>query len=126
MKRFSPWLALLFCSIFLISCQYDNEEELYGKGGDCDTSNVTYSQTIKPILTASCYTCHSTGNAPSFGSGINLENYNELMIRVNNGKLVGAISHSPGYSAMPQAGTKLDDCTIEKIKTWINNGALND
>lgn len=126
MKRLIPRLAILFWSLFFTSCQYDNEEELYGKGGDCDTSNVTYSQTIKPILTASCYTCHSSSNAPSFGSRINLENYNELMIRVNNGKLVGAISHSPGYTAMPLVGAKLDDCTIEKIKTWIDNGALND
>ncbi len=126
MKQFTSWLTLLICSVSIISCQYNNEEDLYGKNENCDISNVSYSKTIIPILTASCYTCHSTSNASSFGSGINLENFNELMIRVNNGKLVGAISHLPGYPAMPRVGAKLDDCSIEKIKAWINNGALND
>jgi mono/diheme cytochrome c family protein len=124
MKQISSWIMLLFLSVAFFSCSYDNEEDLYGNE-ICDTSSVTYSKTIKPVLTANCYSCHSTSNAPSFGSGIKLENYDDLMVQVNNGKLVGAITHSPGYPAMPQGGAKLDDCPIEKIVTWINNGAPN-
>jgi hypothetical protein len=124
MKQISSWIMLLFLSVAFFSCSYDNEEDLYGNE-ICDTSSVTYSKTIKPVLTSNCYSCHSTSNAPSFGSGIKLENYDDLMVQVNNGKLVGAITHSPGYSAMPQGGVKLDDCTIEKIVTWINSGAPN-
>jgi cytochrome c5 len=125
MKQFTSWLGLLAFSFFLVSCEYNNEEELYGDKQDCDTSNVAYSQTVKPILTASCYSCHSVSNANTFGSGINLETYSELMIQINNGKLVGAISHSPGFTPMPQVGAKLDDCSIEKIKAWINEGAAD-
>lgn len=126
MKRLTPWLILLFFSILLIRCQYDNEEELYGGSDNCDTSNVTYSQTVKPILTNNCYSCHSASNANSFGEGINLETYSELITVANNGRLLGAIEHSSGYDPMPLGGNKLDDCTIEKIKAWINNGATND
>jgi hypothetical protein len=124
MKQISSWIMLLFLSVAFFSCSYDNEEDLYGNE-ICDTSSVNYSKTIKPVLTANCYSCHSTSNAPSFGSGIKLENYDDLMVQVNNGKLVGAITHLPGYSAMPQGGVKLDDCTIEKIVIWINSGAPN-
>ncbi|MBN1987718.1 MAG: hypothetical protein JW761_15505 [Prolixibacteraceae bacterium] len=124
MKHINSWMMLILLSVAFFSCRYDNEEELYGDA-ICDTSNVTYAQTVKPILTASCYSCHSVSNANSFGSGINLETYSELMIQINNGRLVGAISHSPGYTPMPQVGAKLDDCSIEKIKAWINEGAAN-
>lgn len=124
MKKISSWMILIFLSAAFYSCRYDNEEELYGDA-ICDTSNVTYTNNVKPVLTANCYSCHSTSNAPTFGSGIKLENYDDLMVQVNNGKLVGTITHSPGYPAMPQGRAKLDDCSIEKILTWINNGAPN-
>ncbi len=125
MKRLTPWFILLFFPAILICCQYNNEEDLYGRKENCDTSNVTYSQTIKPLLTNNCYSCHSADRAGSFGEGINLETYSELVSVANSGKLLGALEHLPGYDAMPQGGAKLDDCTIEKIKVWINSGALN-
>jgi len=124
MKQFSKWMILIFLSAAVFSCRYDNEEELFGDA-ICDTSNVTYTNNVKPVLTANCLSCHSTSNAATFGSGIKLEDYSDLMVQVNNGNLVGVITHSPGYPAMPQGGAKLDDCTIEKIVTWINNGAPN-
>lgn len=113
----------VFCS-----CVYNNEEELYGSNplDNCNTENVTYAGTIKPILTVRCYSCHSNSTANSFGAGNNLEDFNDLTLKVNSGKLLGAITHSPGFPAMPQGGVKLDDCSIEKIRTWINNGAEND
>jgi hypothetical protein len=42
-----------------------------------------------------------------------------------NGKLYGAVNHSPGYSPMPKGGTKLSACNISKIKAWIDGGSLN-
>lgn len=127
MKRVASWIFLFFISFIFGRCTYNSEEALYGDepSGNCNTENVTYSKTIKPILTASCYSCHSASTASSFGAGINLENYSQLIAVVNNGKLLGAVTHSPGYPAMPQGGAKLDNCTIEKIKAWINNGAAN-
>jgi hypothetical protein len=43
----------------------------------------------------------------------------------DNGKLVGAITHAAGFLPMPQSAPKLSDCNINKIKDWVNRGALN-
>ena len=42
-----------------------------------------------------------------------------------SGKLYGALSWSNGFMAMPQGGSKLPDCNINKIKSWIDAGAAN-
>jgi hypothetical protein len=114
--------ALLF---IVTSCYYDNEEYLYpGNGGiiGCDTTNVTYSGTVAPILATNCNNCHQ----PSFPSGgVVVNNYTDLMTVVNNGRFWGSINHESGYSAMPQGGSKLSDCNLKKIRKWIDDGAVN-
>jgi hypothetical protein len=45
---------------------------------------------------------------------------------VDNGRFWGAINHEDGYSPMPQNLPKLNDCDLKKIRTWIDEGALND
>ena len=89
---------------------------------ECDTINVTYSSTIRPIIQNSCLGCHS-GASPS--GGIRLETHSDVVAVVTNGKLLGTIRHEQGYSAMPKNGAKLDDCYITQIEKWINNGAPN-
>jgi mono/diheme cytochrome c family protein len=89
---------------------------------ECDTINVTYASTIRPILQNSCLGCHS-GTAPS--GGIPLETHSDVLAVVNNGKLLGSIRHEQGYSTMPKGGAKLNDCYITQIEKWINNGAPN-
>ena len=112
--------------IWLGGCYYDSEESLYPQiSNSCDTVNVSFGGTTKDILQASCLTCHSSSNAAALGGAIRLENYSDLIIQVNNGKLMGAIRHEPGYSAMPQGGGKLSDCEIIQLQAWINGGALN-
>ena len=106
----------------LNACYYDSEEELYPSSGDCDLSNVTYSGTIVPILNDNCYSCHSS----SFPQGsVVLDNYNDLKTHVDNGRFWGAVNHESGYSPMPQNLPQLPQCELDKIKTWIDNGALN-
>lgn len=129
MKIFTNISQLILSTIILLfvtSCYYDNEEYLYsGNGGNqitCDTSNVTYSGTVAPILNTHCFGCHNPGN-PS--SGITVSNYSNLIVYVNNGRFLGSIEHSPGYSPMPKNGAKLSSCNLLKIKKWISNGALN-
>lgn len=87
----------------------------------CDTTTVTYSTTVIPILQSNCTGCHS-GNNPS--GGIKLDNYTDVKTMATNKKLVGTIMHSAGYKAMPPNG-KLTDCNIGKIKAWVYRGALN-
>ncbi len=113
---------LLVLGAFIISgCYYDKEDLLYGN--NCDTSNTTYSSTITGILNNyGCLGCH-VGVNPS--GGINLENYTNVKAVVDNGKIYGAITHSPGFVPMPDGAAKMNDCDIKKVKAWIDAGAPN-
>ncbi|MEN8137610.1 MAG: hypothetical protein ABFR62_04180 [Bacteroidota bacterium] len=127
MKSVFNLITVLSMSFYFSGCVYNNEELLYEDdlSGNCDTKSISYSETIKPIITANCYSCHSVNNADSFGSGIDLETYNNLIITISNGTFIGTITHSPGYKPMPLGGEQLNDCSIEKINTWVNSGAVN-
>ena len=129
MKRIYQLITILFFTAFFTSCYYDNQERLYptvDSSTNCDTTNVTLSQSVMPILQSRCLSCHGKSTANGLGSGVNLETYSELTKWVKNGQLEGAINHAPGYIAMPQGSSKIDDCSINKITAWINRGALND
>lgn len=89
---------------------------------DCDTTNVTYSGTIWPLIELNCYGCHS-GSQPS--GGILLVDYNSVVIQANNGKLFGAVNHDTGFEPMPKNAPKLSDCKIDQIKIWIEDGTPN-
>lgn len=129
MKRFkiSKIIHLTILCFLLSSCFYDNEETLYPTSfASCDTTAVTYSNTVSSILSSQCYSCHSNTTAANLGAGIKLENYSDAKKYADNGKLVGTIKYSPGFSGMPKSAAKMSDCNIKKIETWITNGTLND
>jgi uncharacterized membrane protein len=124
MKRILSILLIIFVAT-IAGCYYDNEEKLYPViSTSCDLTNVTYALTIKPILQASCYTCHSNSNASSSGGGIRLEDYADVKSSAS-GRLMGAVNQATGYSAMPKGGGKLTDCEISQLQKWIDNGMLN-
>ena len=117
MKQLSIYIVISF---FIVSCYYDVEEELYPNG--CNTGSVTFASTIVPLLKNNCYDCHSSSVQQG---GVILEGYANVKTYVSNGKLLSAITHDGNASAMPQGEPKLSDCLINKIETWINNGAPN-
>ncbi len=123
-----PWLlfGIFFIQYFITACYYDSEEFLYPEiNNQCDTSNVTFSDAVQPVLSQYCYSCHSNTTAAALGGNIKLEDYSEVKIEADNGRLLGAIDHSPGYSAMPKGAGKLNDCSISLFRIWIDNGAPN-
>ena len=121
MKKISA-ILLLSGMIMLGSCYYDKEALLY-PGGPCDTASVTYTSAVLPSLqTYGCIGCHS-GASPS--GNISLEGYANVKAAAQNGKLYGSINHAAGYKPMPQGAGKMSDCIINKIKAWIDAGALN-
>ena len=115
-------LSIIGMMVFLSSCYYDVAEELYPEKPVCDTTNVTFSNDIFPIINTNCTSCHS-GQAP--GGNIKLENYNDISAAANNGSLLGVIRHEQGWSPMPKGGGKLNDCDIAKIETWFDQGTPN-
>lgn len=86
----------------------------------CDTSTVTYSGTILPLLTSNCLGCHSGSGS----GGVVLDSYDNVAAFAGNGALVGVVTHDPGYTAMPLYG-KLPDCDIAKVRIWVNQGFPN-
>lgn len=88
----------------------------------CDTTNVTFSNTIFPIIQNNCLGCHS-GATP--GGQINLSTHGGVQTVAFNGKLFGAVNRDPGFQPMPRGGNKLADCQIDQIRIWIAQGALN-
>jgi hypothetical protein len=118
-------LLSLLAAMLLFSCYYDNEEYLYSGGGGpagCDTTNVTYSNTVATLLANNCNGCHNSGFA---SAGIITSNHNDLMAIVNDGSFWGSINHQSGYSPMPKNGSKLSGCNLLKIRKWLDDGALN-
>jgi hypothetical protein len=117
-------IAIFIISSFVMAgCYYDKEELLYPQSGNCDTANSTYSTVVQPALqTYGCLGCHS-GPAPS--GNVLLNTYANVKSYAQNNKLYGSITHSSGFSPMPQGGNKMNACLINKIKAWIDAGSLN-
>ncbi|RYY16107.1 MAG: hypothetical protein EOO04_27505, partial [Chitinophagaceae bacterium] len=87
----------------LASCSSDSEDLMTTPTpNNCDTTTVTYSANITPLITKyGCLSCHS-GTAPV--GGFVLTSYNAVKAKVTDGRLFGAITHANGFSPMPQGG----------------------
>lgn len=95
----------------------------------CDTTNVTFNGTIKPLIQNSCTGCH---NAASPGGGYNLTNYADdvsgnlgVQSSALNGALSGSVNHTGVWSNMPKGGSKLPQCQLDQIRIWVDAGAPN-
>jgi hypothetical protein len=89
----------------------------------CDTAKaITYTNDIKPIFSSNCgaadNSCHK---GSSSNSGIDLSTY--AGAKGIAGSLVGAITWDGSVSNMPKgSSSKINDCSIAKIKKWVNSG----
>jgi len=98
-------------------------QDLHCDGG-CDTTNVGFASSVKPLIDLRCKGCHGANNP---GGGIKLTNYDEIKTAALDGGLYGTISHDPNYLPMPYpAGSAMmPQCEIDVIRIWIEDGALN-
>ncbi|HNM24836.1 MAG TPA: hypothetical protein PKL15_05370 [Saprospiraceae bacterium] len=87
--------------------------------GQCDTSGVTYTAFVQPLVANYCLGCHGNSNP---GAGIKLTSYNEVKACAQSGKFYNSIAWAPGYSAMPQNGNQLSACYVSKIRAWVEAG----
>jgi hypothetical protein len=127
----SAFFALTLFTLILSSCYYDNIEELYVKNpadsaGVCDTTKVmSFATDIQPILTSNCgsnnNSCHG-----ALSTVLSLSDYAGVKSTADAGKLVGVITWASGFSPMPKGSTsKIDACSIGKIKKWVSAGSPN-
>jgi hypothetical protein len=121
MKGLKKSLAVvLLIQLVAYACSWDNEVDLYPELSSCDTLIVSFQNDVVPILSSSCYTCHSNMNAPDFAFGISFEDYEDVV--EGSSLILGAIKHEEGYPAMPKGAAQLDTCSISKIEAWVNAG----
>lgn len=114
-------LGSLFFIVMMVSqsCEYDDEQTLYPQ--PCDTTQVTYTATIAPLVETRCTPCH---NAEALESGIPLVEYNVLKAMVDAQLLLGVIRHEIGFKPMPDGRAMLPDCEILAFERWVADGAL--
>ncbi|MBN2264116.1 MAG: hypothetical protein JW735_14450 [Prolixibacteraceae bacterium] len=114
-------ILVLLALIGFLSCTSHNEEE-YFSNNNCSTENISFSETVFPLIENSCLSCHNSNNS---SGGINLSNFESIKSSAQSGQLLGSIKHTAGYSPMPQFGEKLSDCTIAQVEAWIEQGMKN-
>ncbi len=88
----------------------------------CDTTAVTYSGSLVPLLTTGCVGCHS-GASPD--GGVDLTTHAHVTSAVSYSNLMGSIRHEPGAVAMPPAGSALNECEVRLFEIWIADGMPN-
>lgn len=119
---FTAGVGLFSCT----SCYYDSEEYLFPEFANlCDTVSVSYSGTVQPLLEQFCLSCHGNSVASSLGASIRLEEYSDVLIRAEDGSLLGSISHTGNFAAMPRGAAQLSSCSIAGVRKWIDAGSLN-
>jgi len=104
-------------------CYWDNVMTFYPETEACDTLDVSFALDVVPVLSNHCYGCHSNANAPDFGKGLSLEDYED--VSAMSARIIGAINHNPGFVPMPKGNEPLDSCQIKTIEAWVNQGSLN-
>src|SRR5262245_12786201 len=106
---------------FLQGCTYD-KEILLPVPTCTDTVNISFAASIEPLLRANCSSCHSNGSRLG---NVSLETYDDVKALAVSGHLLGTISHAAGFVPMPLGADKLDDCSTNAVKIWIDEGTRN-
>jgi hypothetical protein len=118
MSRLIKLLFAVVATTLLSGCYYDVEQELYSS--NCDTSGVTYSGTVVPMLQANgCLGCHT---APATaGNNIVLDNQASIASLVQQNRFISGADRMPPSPSPPA----LTDCNMDKLRAWANAGAPN-
>ncbi len=113
----------IFVLLFFLfnSCTYNELTPLNDVNLTCDSENPSFKECIKPIIVNNCEGCHrSNSNSGS------LESYNDIIVYIDNGKLLDRVQRNENdLGFMPLGGSKLDDENINLLIKWKNNGAPN-
>ena len=84
----------------------------------CDTTNVSFTGQIWPMMESYCTGCHSA-SAP--GGGIVIADHADMVALAENGSLMGSVRWESGYAKMP-TNQQLSECNINMLQKWIDDG----
>ncbi len=85
----------------------------------CDTTDVTFSASVFPLIQTNCTGCHS---GPTPQGGLSLTNYSQIAANATSGKLMNSLNGTGGIPQMPSGQPELSDCAKRTIEIWIENG----
>lgn len=100
-----------------------------------DAKKVSFYKQIRPIFQANCQGCHQPAKA---GGGYVMTSFEKLLAggesetpavvahKPDDSYLLDLITPTDGEAEMPRGGKPLTDIEIELIRTWIEQGAVND
>lgn len=98
-------------------------------------TKISFYKDIRPIFQAECHGCHQPAKdkggyvMTDFASLIGVGDSEKVAIvpgKPDESYLVEQITPVNGEAEMPQKGDPLSDVDIEKIRTWIADGAVDD
>lgn len=98
------------------------KNEICENSATCDTTNMSFATDIQPIINTNCIGCHSSSGGTS--GGYDLTTYTGVKSAVTASKLYASVAQNGAAVAMPPA-SKLNQCKIDQIKSWIDAGAPN-
>jgi len=103
--------AAIAISLLNFSCSSGGDDDM----PDSQTDPITYTNTVKAIMTQTCATsgCH---NAASNSGSITLETFAQTKAAFDTGTALDAIVKG----RMPKTGS-ISSVNINKIKSWIAN-----
>jgi hypothetical protein len=85
----------------------------------CDSTNISFTNGIKPILEDYCIGCHNS----MYAAGNDFTDTAQIRIDILYGGLLDRIKHQGTGSPMPTNIDKMRDCNISQISRWIAAGA---
>jgi len=112
--------------LFLFSCKHQQDVvPAIPTNQQCDTSSVKYAADIKPILKEYCFSCHAGSAAINGFDFENFDNIKILSLDTPN-YIPTVIADTASRLRMPPPGYPIPSlCSINKMKAWVNKGALN-
>ncbi len=85
----------------------------------CRLNQARYNDAVKVILSINCIECHNNGRQ---AKGYNFEGYtNSVQSFLRDTHHVLSVIRHEDYPNMPPS-TKLSDCKIRQIETWVKEG----
>ena len=108
------------CLMLAFSCKHEPQYTITNPPiVNCDTTNVTYTTSVVPILNTNCTVCHGATSYASSGGGFKIATYADFAGFAKSGLLMNSINQVVGLSAMPKGGTKLSACDIAKVRIVV-------
>lgn len=110
----------LVCTVALVlifGCKKNNDS-IITAAGFCDSSNVSYSADVRPLINTYCINGSNCHNVGSVNQGGELISYNQVYLKRST------IRSSVNLGTMPIGATMTED-EKKRVICWVDHGAAN-